>query len=459
MKKIIMYLIWAILTVFSFNAMSQEESSFSIQQEVMRPQTTVSVPHPVPISPSSTNIVPVKDVKNLNDYKAENLFVLISSLFVLFMTLPGIGLFYSGLVRKKNVLSLLVQTSFVFVIITMLWFAGGYSLALIDGNNHFIGSWSKAFFMNINDTSAIKKGNILLSEYIYILYHLGFAIITCSLIIGAVAERVKFKAIMIFSSLWLFCIYCPLAFMLWSGHGYAEEHGVLDWAGGLVVHVNAGVTGLILAIVANKRKDFGHSIQPHNLALVFIGTSFLVVGWAGFNGGSSFDSIFVGAKAILVSFISCATGGIVWALIEKYTRGSISIVGLSSGFLVGLVAITPAAGYIDIASAPMFGLLATPICVMALKFIKNKVKIDDALDVFAVHGVGGIVGSILTGAFAPTANFMNQLYATLLTVIGVAAVSYVLITFVLLFCNGSIRYQNDEEEIGLDLVEHGEELE
>lgn len=394
--------------------------------------------------------------------------ILVATALVLFMTLPGLALFYGGLVRTKNVLSVLLQCFAISGIVTILWLAAGYSIAFSDGNA-FTGGLSKMFF------AGILKGTLsgTIPESLFALFQMTFAIITPALIIGGFAERMKFSSILLFSSLWLIVVYCPVTHWVWGG-GWLQEMGLLDFAGGTVVHITAGVASLVAALVLGRRDGFPHtSMPPHNMTMTVKGAGMLWVGWFGFNGGSALAANGDAAMAMLVTHISAAAGALTWMFYEWKKFGKPTALGTVTGMVAGLGTITPASGFVGPAGALVIGIAAGIICFNAVLFMKAVLKVDDSLDVFPVHGVGGITGTLLAGVFASTGIgiFSGQGFASGISTmsaqlnvqfIGVAATAgYTAVaTFVILKAVNAItalRVCKECEVEGLDVYGHGEQ--
>lgn len=402
----------------------------------------------------------------LND--ANTSWILTSTALVLLMTLPGLALFYGGLVRSKNVLSILMQCFAIAGLASILWFIIGYSLAFGEGNA-WIGDFSKVFMAGIGkDTLA---GDI--PESLFMLFQMTFAIITPALIIGGFAERMKFSAVLLFSAFWLLAVYAPVTHWVWGG-GWLAQMGVYDFAGGIVVHITAGVAALVAALVLGPRRGFPKTpMMPHNLTMTVTGAGMLWVGWFGFNGGSALSASGDASMAMLVTHISASAGALTWAAIEWLKFGKASVLGAVTGMVAGLGTITPASGFVGPGGALVIGLSAGIVCFYATTFIKQKLKIDDSLDVFPVHGVGGILGTFLAGIFSATslgvfsgygfadgiASMSEQVQVQLIgivsTIVYTAVVSYVLLKLVGLMTNG-LRVSQEQEITGLDLLEHDE---
>ncbi|MDX2503264.1 MAG: ammonium transporter [Gammaproteobacteria bacterium] len=401
---------------------------------------------------------------------ADTAWIMISTALVLFMTLPGLALFYGGLVRTKNVLSILMQCFAITSIMSILWLIAGYSLAFSDGGsmNAFIGGFDKVLFAGVMEDTVFGS----IPEALFALFQMTFAIITPALIVGAFAERARFSAMMLFSAIWLFLVYVPITHWVWAEGGWLYEMGLLDFAGGTVVHITAGVAALVTALVIGKRKDFGvHALPPHNLTMTVIGAGMLWVGWFGFNGGSALAADGNAAMAMLVTHVSAAAGAGMWAAIEWIRHGKPSVLGIVTGMVAGLGTITPASGFVGPAGALLIGLSAGFVCYTATQILKVKLKLDDSLDVFPVHGVGGILGTFLAGIFASAglgvfsgqgyAEGMNmasqvqvQLIGIVATLVYTAVMTYIILKVVNIFI--SLRVDRDQETEGLDLVSHDE---
>lgn len=401
--------------------------------------------------------------------------MIVATLLVLLMTIPGIALFYGGLVRQKNVLSIIMQCMLIVCAVTIIWVAFGYSFvfgtSLMDSGSAWsflIGGFDKVLLKGIT-TSSLSTGNI--PEIIFVLFQCMFAIITPALILGAFAERLKFSGFLIFTVLWSILVYIPMAHWVWGG-GFLLQMGAIDFAGGTVVHINAGISALVMAIMAGKRSDYkiGHPITPHNITFVFLGTAFLWLGWFGFNAGSGLQADGIAANAFLVTHLATCVAALTWMAIDWIHNKKPTTVGACTGAVSGLVAITPAAGTVDIFGAFCIGLITPIICFYMVAVIKPKFKYDDTLDAFGVHGIGGIVGSILTGVFAT--QFISgeggvkgalygdwhqlgvQILATVISIVFSAVMTFILfkITDKLV----GIRVDKRVEEEGLDIYEHGE---
>ncbi len=393
--------------------------------------------------------------------------MIVATALVLFMTLPGLALFYGGMVRKKNILATLAQSVAVTVIVTVLWVIAGYTLSFGVGPNPawnaVLGSFDSLMLNGVTTSTAYSAAPAL-PEYLWIAYQMTFAIITPALIAGSIAERMKFSAFCLFVALWSLFVYAPVCHWVWGG-GFLGKWGVLDFAGGSVVHVNSGVAGLVSALVLGKRKGFGRdNMAPHNLGYTMIGGSMLLVGWIGFNAGSEWAADGIASVAMLNTIVATMTGAIGWIIPEWVERKRPTLLGLVSGMVVGLVAITPAAGFVNPTGALAIGVIAGVICYFASTYVKNLFKYDDSLDAFGVHGVGGFTGALLTAVFADKA--INPLAANasllkqaggLACVIVWSAVVTFLILMVCKFTTG-LRVTDEEEIEGLDTSQHGETL-
>ncbi|ALE52761.1 ammonia channel protein [Candidatus Thioglobus autotrophicus] len=397
---------------------------------------------------------------------ANTSWILTSTALVLFMTLPGLALFYGGLVRSKNILSILMQCFAIAGIVSVLWLVVGYSIAFAPGNEYF-GSLSKFMLAGVMEGSL--SGDI--PESLFVLFQMTFAIITPALIIGGFAERMKFSAVVLFSAIWLIVVYAPVTHWVWGG-GWLGEMGLLDFAGGTVVHITAGVAALVAAIVIGPRNGFPNKpMPPHNMTMTITGAGMLWVGWFGFNGGSALAANGDAAMAMLVTHISAAAGAITWMFYEWIKFGKPTALGTVTGLIAGLGTITPASGFVGPAGALIIGITAGIVCFNAVILIKQKWKIDDSLDVFPVHGVGGILGTILAGIFASDqlgifsgqglaegmsiASQVNiQLIGVLSTFVYTAVATYIILKVVDMMVG--LRVSAEEEQQGLDIVSHEE---
>ncbi len=401
--------------------------------------------------------------------------MLISTALVLFMTIPGLALFYGGMVRAKNVLSVMMQCFAITCLISILWMVYGYSLAFdttgmekgVTNFNSFIGGLGKAFLSTLQH-DAVTSATALFPESVFVTFQMTFAIITPALIVGAFAERMKFSAMLIFTGLWFTFVYAPIAHMVWSGDGgLMWDWGVLDFAGGTVVHINAGVAGLVAAIVLGKRKGYPTTpMAPHNLGYTLVGAAMLWVGWFGFNAGSAAAANGTAGMAMLTTQIATAAAALGWMFAEWITHGKPSALGIASGVVAGLVAITPAAGTAGPMGALVIGLVSGVVCFFTATSLKRKLGYDDSLDAFGVHGIGGIVGALLTGVFAAPAlggfgtvtdigaQLFIQFKGVAFTIVYTGIVTFMILK--VLDVVMGLRVNEEEETVGLDLTLHNE---
>ncbi|KQB51685.1 ammonia channel protein [Pseudomonas endophytica] len=401
--------------------------------------------------------------------------MLTATALVLFMTIPGLALFYGGMVRSKNLLSVLMQCFAITGLISILWVIYGYSITFdsagmeegVTNFNSFIGGFGKVFLAGITPDS-LTGPSALFPEAIFVTFQMTFAIITPALIVGAFAERMKFSAMLIFMGVWFTLVYAPIAHMVWGGPGsLMGDWGVLDFAGGTVVHINAGIAGLVACIVLGKRKGYPTTpMAPHNLGYTLVGAAMLWIGWFGFNAGSAAAANGTAGMAMLVTQIATATAALGWMFAEWITHGKPSALGIASGVVAGLVAITPAAGTVGPMGSIVIGLAAGVICFFCATSLKRKLGYDDSLDAFGVHGIGGIVGAILTGVFAAPAlggfgsvtdigtQVWIQFKGVAFTVVYTAIVTYVILK--VLDAVMGLRVNEEEESVGLDLAQHNE---
>ncbi|EHF9644447.1 ammonium transporter AmtB [Salmonella enterica] len=395
--------------------------------------------------------------------KADSAFMMICTALVLFMTIPGIALFYGGLIRAKNVLSMLTQVTVTFALVCILWVVYGYSLAFGEGN-HFFGNTDGAMLKNIALTAI--TGTIY--QYIHVAFQGSFACITVGLIVGALAERIRFSAVLIFVVVWFTLSYIPIAYMVWGG-GLLAAHGALDFAGGTVVHINAAIAGLVGAYLIGKRVGFGkEAFKPHNLPMVFTGTAILYIGWFGFNAGSAGSANEIAALAFVNTVVATAAAILGWIIGEWTLRGKPSLLGACSGAIAGLVGVTPACGYVGVGGALVIGVIAGLAGLWGVTMLKRLLRVDDPCDVFGVHGVCGIVGCILTGVFAASSlggvgfvdgvtmghQVMVQLESIAITVVWSGVVAFV--GYKLADILVGLRVPEEQEREGLDVNSHGE---
>ena len=394
--------------------------------------------------------------------------ILVSTALVLLMTIPGLALFYGGMVRKKNVLSTMMFSLSAAILVSLIWVIAGYSLAF-SGTGAYFGDLSKALLNGV----AFDALSGTIPESLFVIFQMTFAIITVAIISGSIADRMKYSAFMAFIAVWVILVYAPITHWVWAADGWLFKAGALDFAGGTVVHINSGVAGLVAAYMLGKRTGLGReSMAPHNLTLTVVGASLIWVGWFGFNGGSALGAGARASMAILVTQVAAAAAAFSWLVVERVVRGKASVLGGASGAVAGLVVITPAAGFVGVGGALVMGLIGGVVCFWGITALKRLLKADDALDAFGLHAVGGMVGAVLTGVFysdeiikaagvvlAPT--FAGQLWIQVEGVLATIAYSAV-VTFIILKVIDlviGIRVSADDERMGLDLSQHGERIE
>lgn len=403
--------------------------------------------------------------------KGDVSWMMISTVLVLFMTLPGLALFYGGLVRSKNMLSILMQTTIIACLMMVVWVVYGYSATFGGSTSAIWGGTAKLFLAGVTADSmaATFSAGYVIPEYLFIVFQMTFAAITPALIIGAFAERVKFNAVLVFSLIWVTFSYFPIAHMVWDVSGYLFAKGAIDFAGGTVVHINAGIAALVGCLVIGKRIGYGReNMAPHSMVMTMIGASMLWVGWFGFNVGSNLEANGGATLAMINTFIATAAATLVWSALEGIQRGKASMLGAASGMVAGLVAITPACGTVGPMGGIALGAIAAAVCYFFVTVVKNKLKYDDSLDVFGIHGVGGIIGAVLTGVFSASslggvkgddydmvAQLLIQIEGVAITVVWSAVVSFV--AYKLVDMTIGLRVDNDTERQGLDLTAHGEQ--
>jgi len=402
--------------------------------------------------------------------KGDVSFMIFATVMVLFMIIPGVALFYGGLVRTKNMLSILTQTTMITALVMVIWVLYGYSFAFGGGTSPWWGGTGKLFLAGVtmDSMAATFTDGVVIPEYVFIAFQMTFAAITPALIIGGFAERIKFKAVMIFTLLWVTFAYFPVAHMVWDGAGYIFNLGALDFAGGTVVHINAGVAALVGAIVIGKRKGYGKDMMaPHSMTLTLVGAGILWVGWFGFNAGSNLEANGGAGLATINTFVATAGAILGWAIVEGSIRGKVSLLGAASGMIAGLVAITPAAGSVGPVGAIALGAGTSIVTFFFVTTVKNKLGYDDSLDVFGIHGIGGIIGAIGTGIFSASSlggvmgddyDMMGQTIiqaeAVGITIIWTAVVSFII--FKGIDMTIGLRVSEEDESVGLDLSTHGE---
>ncbi len=403
--------------------------------------------------------------------KGDVSWMLVSTLLVLFMILPGLALFYGGLVRSKNMLSVLMQCTMITAMVMVIWVVYGYSFAFGGGEGPFWGGTAKLFLAGVTADSmaATFSEGYVIPEFVFIAFQMTFAAITPALIVGAFAERIKFSAVLLFTAMWVTVVYFPVAHMVWDANGLIFNMGALDFAGGTVVHINAGIAALVASIIVGPRLGLGKDMMaPHSMTLTLVGAGILWVGWFGFNAGSNLEANGGAALAMINTFTATAGAILAWAAVEALTRGKASMLGAASGLVAGLVAVTPAAGFIGPVGAIALGGLASVACYFFVAVVKNKLGYDDSLDVFGIHGIGGIIGAIGTGIFtAPGLGGIGgddysiasqtwiQIEAVAITIVWCGVASAVLL-YITKGITG-LRVESDDERRGLDLSSHGEQ--
>ena len=403
--------------------------------------------------------------------KGDVSWMMISTVLVLFMTIPGLALFYGGLVRAKNMLSILMQTTMIACVVMLIWVIYGYSFAFGGSTSPWWGGTAKLFLAGVTADSmaATFSAGYVIPEYLFICFQMTFAAITPALIIGAFAERVRFRAVLLFSVLWVTFSYFPIAHMVWDANGYLFAKGAIDFAGGTVVHINAGIAALVGCLMIGRRVGYGRdNMAPHSMVMTMIGASMLWVGWFGFNVGSNLEANGGATLAMINTFIATAAATVAWTALEAMLRGKASMLGAASGMVAGLVAVTPACGTIGPMGAIALGIIAAAVCYVFVTVVKGKLKYDDSLDVFGIHGVGGIIGAVLTGVFsagslggvkgddyAMAAQLWVQIEGVVITILWSGVVSAV--AFKLVDLTVGLRVDTDTERQGLDLTSHGEQ--
>ena len=419
-----------------------------------------AAPPPAPTKPE------LVDGAKINS--GDTAWMLTSTALVLLMTIPGLALFYGGMVRKKNVLATLMQSFAITCLVTVLWVIAGYSLAFMPGSE-YIGSLDRFFLSGMSYMKEANKVTVshlatTIPESVFMMFQMTFAIITPALITGAFADRMKFSAMLWFMGLWSLLVYSPIAHMMWEPGGKFAAMGILDFAGGTVVHINAGIAALVCALVLGKRIGYGkEAMPPHNLVLTVVGAALLWVGWFGFNAGSAVASDGRAGMAMTVTQFATASAALAWMFSEWLAKGKPSVLGIASGAVAGLVAITPASGFVGPTGALIIGIAAGVICFVASSSVKKALGYDDSLDAFGVHCVGGIVGALLTGVLnvkeisGVDGSLMTQFYGVVTTLLYSGIMSYIILKVIDMVIG--LRVSADEEREGLDLVLHGEKVE
>lgn len=417
----------------------------------------------------SAGVVPALAQEAVPD-KGDTAFMMLATILVLLMILPGLALFYGGLVRAKNMLSVLMQCTMIAAVVMIIWVVYGYSFAFGGSTSAFFGGFGKLFLAGVtpDSTAATFTDGVVIPEYVFIAFQMTFAAITPALIVGAFAERIKFSAVVLFTILWVTAVYFPVAHMVWDGAGLIFNMGALDFAGGTVVHINAGVAGLVGCIMLGKREGYGRDmLAPHSMTLTLVGAALLWVGWFGFNAGSNLEANGGAGLAMINTFTATAGAIVGWSAIEAMTRGKASMLGAASGMIAGLVAVTPAAGSVGPVGAIVLGLIASAVCYYFVAVIKIKFGYDDTADVFGIHGIGGIVGAVGTGIFTSgslggigdaefsiASQTWIQIQAVLITIVWCGVGSAILFKITDLIIG--LRPSKEDEQVGLDLTSHGE---
>ena len=480
------------------SAFAQDNAAAPAAAEAAAPDANATAAAPPAAAPAAAAPAPQPN-------KGDTTWMLISTALVLLMTIPGLALFYGGLVRQKNMLSMLMQVSTITVIGMIAWVFWGYSLAFTDGGDldTFVGGFSRLFLMGVTPASNVAtfSTGVVIPELVFVVFQMTFAAITAALVIGSMAERIKFGATVIFAILWPLLVYYPIAHMVWwwpgpdavamlpAGAkikaGLSWGFGAIDFAGGTVVHINAGIAALVGCLILGPRQGYRKEpMPPHSLTLTLVGAGLLWVGWFGFNAGSNLEANGYAALAMMNTFVATAAAGLSWILVERITHGKASMLGLASGLVAGLVAVTPAAGFAGPMGAIVLGLIVSPICIFFSSTVKNMLKYDDSLDVFGIHCVGGIIGAIATGvlvspalggagvvdyttcladgdistcdtaAYVMSTQVIAQIKAVLVTLVW-SGVGSAIVFFIIKFTIG-LRATAEDEEEGLDISEHGE---
>lgn len=466
MRKFLMSLAIAASLLAGGIGAAQADDASAASAPTVRASEAAAVPASAAAAPAPTAPFSV-DASKISS--GDTAWMLTSTALVLFMTIPGLALFYGGMVRKKNVLATVMQSFAITCLVTVLWTVVGYSLAFTPGNA-FLGGFSRVLLSGMayvkGDTTTLTVSHLAqtIPESVYFVYQMTFAIITPALITGAFADRMKFSAMLVFMTLWSLIVYSPVAHMVWEPTGWLASAGVLDFAGGTVVHINAGIAGLVCALVLGKRVGYGReAMAPHNLVLTLMGAAMLWVGWFGFNAGSAVAADGRAGFAMLTTQIATACAALAWMFAEWITKGKPSALGIASGAVAGLVAITPASGFVGVGGSLVIGIIAGVLCFWSATWLKTKLGYDDSLDCFGVHGVGGIVGALLTGVFAVKdiggmdGSLLLQAKGALTTIIYSGVVSYVLLKIIDMVMG--LRVAEEEEREGLDVVLHGEHVE
>jgi ammonium transporter, Amt family len=464
MNKLIQVLVLVSLT-FSFQGAWADDTPASAAQAAAAaaPASAEPAAPAAAATPSEPTLIGADKINS-----GDTAWMLTSTALVLMMTVPGLALFYGGMVRKKNVLATLMQSFAITCVITILWWLIGYSWAFTPGSA-YLGGATRALFKGMTfmkDANKLTVSHLALTipETVYAMFQLTFAIITPALIAGAFADRMKFSAMLVFMSVWSLLVYCPIAHWVWEPSGWLAVKGVLDYAGGTVVHINAGIAGLASCLVLGKRLGYGkEAMPPHNLSLTLIGASLLWVGWFGFNAGSAGAADGRAGMAMAATQIATAMAALSWMIAEWITKGKPSVLGIASGAVAGLVAITPASGFVGPTPSVIIGLVAGVVCFLAATSLKRALGYDDSLDAFGVHCIGGIIGALLTGAFASKeisgadGSVLTQLWGVGTTLIYGFAMSFIILKVIDMTMG--LRVTEEQEREGLDISLHGESVE
>lgn len=464
-----------LLSIATASVFAQDSSSSAASDAAEPVAAAVEAPAPV-VTPAAALVEPVVEppmtkptlVSTSKISAGDTAWMMVSTALVLLMTIPGVALFYTGMVRKKNVLATMAHSFAATCIVSILWVVIGYSIAFTPGSSPWLGSFDRFMLQGmdfIKETGMVTVHHVAqtIPESVFMMFQMTFAIITPALITGAFAERMKFSALVVFIALWSLLVYAPVAHWVWEPTGWLASMGVLDFAGGTVVHINAGVSGLVAAIIIGPRLGFGRvSMPPHNLILTVIGASLLWVGWFGFNAGSAGAADGRAGMAMFTTQLATAAAAMTWMIIEWYKRRKPSVLGMVSGAVAGLVAITPASGFVGVTGAFAIGIAAGIACYWGATWLKSTMGYDDSLDVFGVHAIGGIVGALLTGVFAVKSiggvegSIAIQAIGVVTTIIYASLVT----TLILLVIDKvmGLRVEMDEENEGLDIEQHGEQV-
>jgi ammonium transporter, Amt family len=470
MKKLIASLLLGAGLAFGGMALAQTAAPAATETPaVTAPAAEAPAAAVAPAAPAAPAEAPAAEAPKPTVDKGDVAWMMVSTILVVLMVIPGLALFYGGLVRSKNMLSVLMQVMVVFSLITVLWAVYGYSLAF-GGEGLIIGNLDKVFLLGVTADSLADTftEGVKIPEFIFIAFQATFAGITCALIVGSFAERIKFSAVLLFSAIWFTFSYLPIAHMVWGAGGYLLDKGALDFAGGTVVHINAAMAGLVGAYMLGKRIGYGReSMAPHSLTLTMVGASLLWVGWFGFNAGSNLESNGGATLAFINTLVATAAAVLAWCVGEALHKGKASMLGAASGAVAGLVAITPACGSVGPMGAIIIGLISGFLCLWGVSGLKKMLGADDSLDVFGVHGVGGIVGALLTGVFAApglggtgaddfsiASQVLIQAEGVVITMVWSAVVAFIAYKIVDMMVG--LRVSEEAEREGLDISSHGE---